>query len=104
MGQARQHDGHRGAAGAALASNTRIADGQPSHRRRPVMDHDGVARATAVTPFSSVFSWSACFSYLMFLLGASLRGFLEKNRGSFRLGLALITPLGRNKVVRLGLF
>jgi len=26
------------------------------------------------------------------------------NRGSFSLGLALKTPLGRNKVVRLGLF
>jgi len=26
------------------------------------------------------------------------------NRGSFRLGLALKTPIGRNKVVRLGLF
>jgi len=25
-------------------------------------------------------------------------------RGSFRLGLALKTPLGRNRVVRLGLF
>jgi len=29
---------------------------------------------------------------------------LGMNRGSFSLGLALKTPLGRNKVVRLGLF
>jgi len=29
-------------------------------------------------------------------------GFLESIRDSFRLGLALRTPLGRNKVVRLG--
>jgi len=62
--------------------------------RRPV-----VARAPA-----PVFSQSASFSYLMVFPTTSLGGLLEKNKGSFRLGLAVKTQLGRNKVVRLGLF
>ena len=41
MGQAKQYDGRRGAAGAALASNTRTSNGQPSYGRRHVVYHDG---------------------------------------------------------------
>ena len=39
----------------------------------------------------------------MFFLRTFLGGFLESIRGSFRLGLAVKTPLGSNKVLRLGL-
>ena len=60
--------------------------------------------AVAPLPLFRVFA-AASFSYLMFLLWTSLGGFLESIRGSFRLGLALKTPLGKNKkVVKLGLF
>ena len=64
-----------------------------------------VAWSTGVVPSPCfVFSRPTSFSYLMFFLRTSLQGFLEKNYSRFRLGLTLKAPLGRNKVVRLGLY
>jgi len=62
-----------------------------------------MARRCRATPCFACF-YGRPFSYLLLFLGSSLGGFEGTNRGSFRLGLALKTPIGRNKVVRLGFF
>jgi len=46
---------------------------------------------------------TSLFFYLLLFIRTSLGGFEETNRGRFSLDLALKAPLGRNKVVRLGL-
>ena len=50
-----------------------------------------------------MFSWPVV-SVFIALSWDFFGGFLGTNRGSFSLGLALKTPLGRKKVVRLELF
>jgi len=82
---------------AAQPARGQAGDGWPMACRLP--------RRPAVAPLLlfRVFT-TASFYYLMFLLWTSLGGFLESFGVRFRLGLALKTPLGINKVVRLGLF
>ena len=54
-------------------------------------------------PYVSRVFVAGLFPIYCYFLGL-LWGFEGMNRGSFRLGLALKTPLGRNNVIRLGLF
>jgi len=95
-GQARQHD-----RGWAAAGPSRAGDGQLLGGRRPIAWRTASRRPA---PYSNVFRSRPLFFYLLLFLGTFLGGFLETNRVSLSLGLALKTPLGRNKVVRLALF
>ena len=55
----------------------------------------GATARCRMTNCSHVFA-ADLFPYLLLFLGTSYGGFLEMNRGSFRLGLTLKTPLERN--------
>ena len=74
----------------------RAADGLSPARR------SAVARRTPSPCF--VFRGQLVFLFNVLALDFFGGGFLESFRVSFRLGLALKTPLGRNKAVRLGYF
>jgi len=70
-------------------------------RRRPVAF---LTASRHLAPCSCVFCGRALSPIYCSFLGVLWGGLLKGNRGSFRLGLALKTPLGRNKVIKLGLF
>ena len=97
MGQQDSTMGRWDATGAA--PQVAVDDGQPSVCRQPAV---APQRAIAWLLISRVLAIGS-FSYLLLFLRTS-QGCLRTNRSSFSLALTLKTLLGRNKVVRLGLF
>jgi len=65
----------------------------------PTACHEAATTGHRAAPHLALFS-QPIFFYLLLFLGTSL----GTNRGSVGVILALKTPLGRNKAVRLGLF
>jgi len=89
-------------------SFTRRAKPERTTGVRALQEQSQPARAklaTAVAPLLLLRVFAAGLLFLFNVLSWDFfGGFLESIRGSFRSGLALKTPLGRNKVVRLGLY
>jgi len=102
-GQPGHRDGCRATTGAA--ARTGPDDSLSSESQSPVARCDNRLPPTRLAvvwlPAPPVFAARFQFLYIAFFWGF-LGGELKTNGGRFSLGLALKTPLGRSKVVRLG--